>query len=258
MCEGAKVPTRALGVLLLGFLALGCKPKYPACENDEDCRAKEFCVQTQCRQCRQNADCPQGSECKAGACAALPKLAKNACADDAQCPEGKSCINGECKACAADDECGPGGKCRGGKCLRPGGCDRDEDCPQHMDCIGGRCVADTKVSRTGIPDCALGSIYFGFDQATLEPKSTNELQRMADCIKRSPVGVQLVGHTDSRGTDEYNLALSERRAIAARDYLERLGVPAAKMRSLPRGELDASGHDEDSWARDRRVELRWP
>lgn len=251
--------TRAAFLLavVVSAIGIGCKPNYPACENDEDCKAKEFCVQNACRQCRQNADCPQGSECKQGACVALPKIAKQSCGDDAQCPEGKSCINGECKACSADDECGAGGKCRAGKCIRPGACEKDEDCPQDMDCIGGRCTSDTKVSRRGPTDCPLGPVYFGFNEATLDPRSTSELQRMADCLKRSQVPVELVGHADPRGTDEYNLALSERRAIAAKEYLSRLGVPPAIMRTLPRGELDSSGNDEDSWSRDRRVDLRW-
>ena len=51
----------------------------------------------------------------------------------------------------------------------------------------------------------------------------------------------LVGHTDPRGTQEYNLALSERRAQSVRDHLGRLGIDGSKMTVLPRGALDAKG-----------------
>ena len=67
----------------------------------------------------------------------------------------------------------------------------------------------------------------------------------------------LVGHTDPRGTQEYNLALSERRAQSVRDHLGRLGVDGTKLSVLPRGSLDAKGTDEPSWAQDRRVDFTW-
>jgi peptidoglycan-associated lipoprotein len=69
--------------------------------------------------------------------------------------------------------------------------------------------------------------------------------------------VTLSGHCDPRGTDEYNLALSERRAQTVRDYLQRMGIPAERMRTLPRGALDATGTDETGWSRDRRVDSEW-
>ena len=68
--------------------------------------------------------------------------------------------------------------------------------------------------------------------------------------------MQLVGHTDPRGTDEYNLGLGTRRAESVRTYLQRLGVPATRLGPTTRGELDASGSDEAGWQRDRRVDLQ--
>jgi peptidoglycan-associated lipoprotein len=53
------------------------------------------------------------------------------------------------------------------------------------------------------------------------------------------------------------MALSERRGQSVRSHLTRLGIGGDKMRTLPRGKIDATGTDEESWARDRRVDLKW-
>ena len=70
-------------------------------------------------------------------------------------------------------------------------------------------------------------------------------------------GVFLNGHTDPRGTEEYNIALSERRAQTVADYLARLGIDPARFRVVPRGETQATGTSESGWSRDRRVEIEW-
>jgi peptidoglycan-associated lipoprotein len=67
--------------------------------------------------------------------------------------------------------------------------------------------------------------------------------------------VQLVGRTDPRGTDEYNLGLGSQRAQSVKTYLERLGVPSARLSSTTKGEIGAAGTDETGWQRDRRVDL---
>ena len=83
------------------------------------------------------------------------------------------------------------------------------------------------------------------------------LARDAECIKKVNRPAQLIGHTDPRGTQEYNLALSEKRAQSVRDHLGRLGVDGTHISVLPRGSLDAKGTDEPSWAQDRRVDFAW-
>jgi peptidoglycan-associated lipoprotein len=100
---------------------------------------------------------------------------------------------------------------------------------------------------------------FGYDAADLLPSDRDILQQVADCLTRGPLqgrSVKLVGRTDPRGTDEYNLALGTRRAENVRTYLERLGVPARSLSPTTRGEVDASGSDEAGWQRDRRVDLQ--
>lgn len=102
---------------------------------------------------------------------------------------------------------------------------------------------------------------FSYNDAELLPSDRAILQQVAECLIRGPLrgkSVQLVGRADPRGTDEYNLGLGTRRAETVKTYLERLGVPAARMSPTTRGEIDASGVDEKGWQRDRRVDLRLP
>jgi peptidoglycan-associated lipoprotein len=85
------------------------------------------------------------------------------------------------------------------------------------------------------------------------------LERDAECIKRSSgIRAVIVGTTDPRGSEEYNLALGERRAQSAVRYLSALGVDAAHLDSRSTGEEYAAGSDEAGWARDRRADISAP
>jgi peptidoglycan-associated lipoprotein len=100
---------------------------------------------------------------------------------------------------------------------------------------------------------------FDFDQFQLLPEDRDILDQVATCITTGPLKgrkVYLVGRTDPRGTDEYNLALGDRRARSVVDYLKHLGVNGSQVAISTRGELDASGTDESSWRIDRRVDLQ--
>jgi outer membrane protein OmpA-like peptidoglycan-associated protein len=132
---------------------------------------------------------------------------------------------------------------------------KDDDCPQDKDCVRGRCLGSTK--PTGGPPCPLESIYFGFNLSSLTNEATNTLSQDAACLKKTGRAVDLVGRADPRGTTEYNMALSDRRAQAARDYLRRAGIDSPRLKPVPRGDLDATGTDEASWAHDRRVDFEW-
>lgn len=246
----------ALGLLCAGF-ALGgvsCKPDYPTCETDKDCKAKEFCVARKCQQCRDSRDCPTGYQCNAGRCAAI----QGYCTDKAQCPAGQECIANRCRACESDAECPAGTKCAQGQCRKPQ-CSSDNDCPQDQECQNGACVGRPPRPAEGAP-CPLGAVYFGFDQATLSPEATSTLNTNAECLKSAKAAkrsVDLVGRADPRGTTEYNMALADRRAQAVRDYLQRLGIDTARLSKVPRGALDATGTDESGWSKDRRVDFDW-
>lgn len=103
--------------------------------------------------------------------------------------------------------------------------------------------------------CELESIYFGFDSSDLDPQAKEVLARDQKCAQqKGATSLRVVGMTDPRGTEEYNLALGDQRAKSAARYLSALGAPEPEATSL--GAEMAKGHDEDSWAHDRRTEVQ--
>jgi peptidoglycan-associated lipoprotein len=119
----------------------------------------------------------------------------------------------------------------------------------------------TKVAEGDMRDALLSlrKVHFGLDSATLPEESRNALTDAAEKLALHPdVTVYVDGHTDERGTTEYNVALGERRAQAAVDYLSRSGVDASRLQLVSFGmeQPVASGSGEVSWAKNRRVEFR--
>ncbi|WP_025324008.1 peptidoglycan-associated lipoprotein Pal [Deferrisoma camini] len=104
----------------------------------------------------------------------------------------------------------------------------------------------------------LERIHFDFDKAVIRPDAQEILRRNAEFLKANPgVRIRIEGHCDERGTTEYNLALGERRAKAAFQYLMDLGVDPNRMSVVSYGEavpLDP-GHNEEAWAKNRRAEF---
>lgn len=100
--------------------------------------------------------------------------------------------------------------------------------------------------------------FFSYDESTLTPDAQSALTASASWLKRNPQYNLLVeGHCDERGTEQYNLALGDRRANSAKEYLVALGVDANRIRTVSYGEerpFDA-GHDETAWAKNRRAHL---
>ena len=101
-------------------------------------------------------------------------------------------------------------------------------------------------------------ILFDFDKAELKPAARENLANLArSLMEYDGTEVLLVGHTDSVGSDDYNQALSERRAQAARSYLISMGVSPLRVRAVGRGESEpiASNDTEEGRAQNRRVEV---
>lgn len=101
-------------------------------------------------------------------------------------------------------------------------------------------------------------IYFGYDTSAIDPKYANLLRAHADYLARTAEAkVVLEGHTDERGTREYNLALGDRRANAVRQFLVTEGAPSSRIRTLSYGEERPAevGHHERAYSLCRRVEL---
>ncbi len=100
---------------------------------------------------------------------------------------------------------------------------------------------------------------FDFDSEALTPGERNVLEAVAKCLTTGPLkgrSVQLVGRADPRGPNEYNMGLGARRAHTSHDFLGSLGVAQDKMSEPSRGELDATGTDENGWRKDRRVDVK--
>ena len=106
----------------------------------------------------------------------------------------------------------------------------------------------------------LATIYFDFDRSDVRDDARRTLRTNAQAIQGNGSWgtITLEGHTDERGSDEYNLALGERRATAAKRYLVDLGVSSGRVVTVSFGESSPAvqGHDESAWHWNRRVEFR--
>ena len=99
-------------------------------------------------------------------------------------------------------------------------------------------------------------VFFDYDRYELKPEARAQLEKQAAWLRNFPqVTVTVEGHCDERGTREYNLALGERRADSARNYLIALGVDANRIRVISYGKERPAmvGSDETSWAQNRRA-----
>lgn len=255
--------------LVTGMLMLyGCPSsiQYPKCETDDDCKANaageaiaEYCVNQQCQQCREDSHCVDGQVCKDGRCGA---------ASECPCPEGKTCESDKCVAfeCAQDADCSAGQRCENHACLAMR-CMSDMECGGGSHCSEGLCVAGEATSvaatcRSMDPasgqSIALQTITFDFDKADLSAETRKALEQNAQCLQLAPsLTVVIEGHCDERGTQEYNLALGEKRAAAVRQYMRNLGIDPERLRTISKGKNEPICNDssDDCYARNRRVEF---
>jgi peptidoglycan-associated lipoprotein len=102
----------------------------------------------------------------------------------------------------------------------------------------------------------LKDIHFDFDKYDIRPEDAGILKQNAEVLKKyHKVKIQIEGHCDERGTNEYNLALGERRANSTKRYLLSLGVSPERISTISYGEerpLDP-GHNEEAWTKNRRA-----
>jgi len=105
---------------------------------------------------------------------------------------------------------------------------------------------------------ALQRIYFEYDKAELMDVSKEVLRKNAEWLKINPkVAIRIEGHTDERGTEEYNLSLGERRALSTREFLVSLGVDSSRIYTISYG-LErplVEGHTDAAWSKNRRAEF---
>ena len=122
-------------------------------------------------------------------------------------------------------------------------------------------AAEAAAAQQALEDAAdaVGTVfYFDFDSSALTDSARTAVDAHIAALLGSDASVRLEGHTDERGTREYNLALGERRANAVRDYMVANGVPSYRIETISYGEENpaAYGSGESNWQQNRRVELK--
>ena len=156
---------------------------------------------------------------------------------------------------------GPGGPGGPGSMRGPGGATPSQLEPPPAQTAAVERVGDRPVAGGGLAGqtaAGLQRIHFDFDQSALTPDARDILAKNSKYLEqKAGLRIRIEGHCDERGTTEYNLALGERRAKAAYQYLMDLGVDPNRMNVVSYGEevpLDA-GHNEAAWAQNRRAEF---
>ena len=258
-------------------MASGCKkPVYPQCRKDKHCKVDlgEKCVDGSCQNCKVDTDCagkgPAGANwvCHEFRCtdpAAIPADGSGGagtlgspCTQTLDCGGGLVCTAGACAQCTDNIQC-DSGTCdlSTGTCTTPGGggaCTTDDQCPMDEICDNGSCVF-SDVGGGGTNPCGLDAIYFSFDSPKIEDEAAEQLRGVAECLQGQTGMVYLEAHADVRGTEEYNIMLTDRRGQSVKTFLENLGVPAERMQVISKGSLEASGQGEAEMQKDRRVEF---
>lgn len=235
-------------------LFVGCGPTYPNCDTDEHCEEYgEYCVDKQCRQCRADEHCNADDACKVCGAGYTCVTRSGCCHSDLDCARGvcrkaAGDETGDCYGnCKDDSHCPAGQKCAGNMCVpkdecTPGG----GECGAGFECVDGRCVEM----------CRPDPVYFDYNESRIRTDQKPSLERAAECIRKRAQSVTVQGHCDERGTDEYNLALGQRRAARVKRYLERLGIAKGTLGTLSYGEERpvCSESYESCWWRNRRAE----
>jgi peptidoglycan-associated lipoprotein len=242
----------AVAGLFVALALSACSKSYPNCDDDSTCRSRqEVCVDGLCRQCGNNSHCTKVDACLT--CSANECVKRTGCCkSDVDCPSGK-CWRGEGEAtgqcggvCQNNDHCPAGQRCANGACV-PEGCSGDSSCPSGQRCVDGKCTAQ----------CQLEPVYFDFNESAIRLDQERVASANAECIRSNSTNIKVEGHCDERGSDEYNMALGQRRANSLNSQYKTLGVPAGLMKgTISYGEEKpvCSDSDESCWQRNRRAE----
>ncbi len=134
-------------------------------------------------------------------------------------------------------------------------CTSDSDCGDKQLCIRSQCVDITP----DLAECSTVRVHFDFNDSNLHPDETTKLVRMARCLKADhDLHVAIEGNADERGTEEWNIALGDKRATAVAQYLEHLGVSNAQLKTISYGKERplCDQHNEECWSKNRRAALK--
>ena len=136
------------------------------------------------------------------------------------------------------------------------GCKKDTEEPQPEVTTGAEAPPpEPEPVQSEQVRCEPETVYFAFDSAELDGTARATIQEAVECFRGQGLqgGLMLTGACDPRGTEEYNIALGERRASAVREYMRSLGLNSSRVSITSVGEEMATGTDEASWAQDRNV-----
>jgi len=134
-------------------------------------------------------------------------------------------------------------------------CNSDLDCGDKQLCLNGKCVDIT----ANLAECTNVRVHFPFNSDEIDPSDKPSLDRSARCLKADrALHVTVEGNADERGTEEYNLALGDRRATAVAKYLESLGASQAQLKTVSYGKEQplCDHHNEECWSQNRRAALK--
>ncbi|HEX6838275.1 MAG TPA: peptidoglycan-associated lipoprotein Pal [Polyangia bacterium] len=134
-------------------------------------------------------------------------------------------------------------------------CASDLDCGAKQLCLNNRCVDITP----DLAECTNVRVHFPFNSDEIDAADKPQLDRSARCLKADhSLHVTIEGNADERGTEEYNMALGDRRARSVAGYLQSLGASQAQVATVSYGKEnpECQEHDEACWARNRRAALK--
>jgi peptidoglycan-associated lipoprotein len=262
------------GMIGLSSMTACHKPKYPLCKNDAGCaKRNEVCVNHHCQECRDDTQCEMKHPGEHFVCQS------GKCTQNLDCESNQDCLlfgphmvcrNHQCQPeCTHNEDCQPPAHCEQHRCTNT--CQDDSECGTDAHCENGQC----KLGRSNVlnfsgaysicrPDAGsaenawvkLNNIHFAFDHYDLNDDMRRELDEVAMCMRILPANAHVIieGHCDDRGTQEYNLALGEKRANAIFVYLRNAGVPESIMSTRSKGENEplCSEHEESCWSQNRR------
>ena len=137
------------------------------------------------------------------------------------------------------------------RCVDQLACVATSDCGAGSSCVNGRCSTLAAAST-----CSYPTVEFDFNKSSLTSAAREGLERVADCLQLGGT-IVIEGHCDERGTEEYNLALGDRRARAVKRFLSSLGVPSSKLRVVSKGEAEPIDprSTEEAWSKNRRAQF---
>ncbi|MBD90701.1 MAG: hypothetical protein CL940_10210 [Deltaproteobacteria bacterium] len=240
--------------VLSGLVITACGPTYPACDNDDHCAShNQVCVDKQCVDCRDASQCNKVDPCMVCTSGYTCARQERCCKTDLDCPGGRcwrdsGSTTGICGGqCQSDDHCPDGQRCAGEQCVPDISCNSDSDCSSGQRCVSGSCAEG---------GCEIITITFDFNEYSIRLDQEETIASNAACLKELMAPHRVEGHCDDRGSDEYNLALGQRRAGAVARQYKALGVGEGMLSTISWGEERpmCSQGAEDCWNQNRRVE----